>query len=577
MRVGIVDHQPGLSAYIAEILVSWGVTNAELLPPPRLEQLTPGEVPIVILPAGSSDADGPALKAIFAYMQQGGAVVSFLPEGPFAEALDVDIGPPRQGPQRLRLSGAPMAGLAGESLPVVGTAATWTAMGDRRPLPDAYLYPAGNPMGEGPAILRADVGQGTLLGLAFDLPRAVLLLRQGDPAQREENGRGDEPARPNHLACDLGATEPAWIPYADLLGRVFVELVASLFPAPLPLCWHLPGGAPGILLYSGDEDNAELEWNRTQFAEVTAEGGRMNLYVIPGNTHSTAADIATYQQTHDIGPHPNLRPFDGEPVRVRVDELTRQIGEFEERFATPARSLRNHCIAWAGYLEPVRAMAACGVRMEGNYFCSTFLRSREYAPYAAFGAALPLRFCTPDGELLDVHQQHTHTMDDVYFGPEWVSYSYRIQPAQWEVILSRVLDEVANRFHVPHAVCIHPSNWVRFSRAQGQALLRQATARQMPVYSFDQWLEFWEDRLEWRCESMHCTHTDGGVHLSARFAGGKAGVAFVLPGDWRGRSLAGVDVSGGHTAGPSIRFGRTVELIHADGGQPLVVNASYTT
>ena len=93
-----------------------------------------------------------------------------------------------------------------------------------------------------------------------------------------------------------------------------------------------------------------------------------------------------------------------------------------------------------------------------------------------------------------MHQQHTHTMDDVYFGPEWVAYSYRLSPPQWEAILARVFDEVVGRFHVPHAVCIHPSNWVRFSEPQGRALLRQAGERGMPIWSYDQWLGFWESR-----------------------------------------------------------------------------------
>jgi hypothetical protein len=575
MRVGLLDHEPGLSAYIGEILTSWGVTNSVSLSPERLAKLTPTSVAVLVLPAGAA-ADSIVSRSVLAYLQLGGTVLSLLPEGALADALGIVCGPWREGPQRLRLSGEPMAGLAGESLPVVGPAATWV-MPAPTSLPEAYLYPAASAEDEGPGIVRASVGTGTLLGLAFDLPRAVLMLRQGDPAHREECGRGDEPARPTHLACALGGPEPGWVPFADLLGRVLVELVASLFPAPLPLSWHLPDGAPGIILYSGDEDGAEVEWNRTQFDEVAAGGGRMNLYVIPGNTNSTPADVAAYRLNHDVGPHPNLRPLDGEPVRVRVEDMARQIGEFEQRFSTPARSLRNHCVAWAGYLEPVRAMAACGVRMEGNYFCSTFLYGRDYAPYAAFGAALPLRFCDPAGELLDVHQQHTHTMDDVYFGPEWVDYSYRIQPPQWEVILGRVLDDVVTRFHVPHAVCIHPSNWVRFSRNQGLALLRQAATRQLPVYSFDQWLDFWERRLTWRCESLQCDHIDGSLRLSARFDGGTSGVAFVLPGTWRGRYLRRVDVSGGRSHGRRIRFGSDVEMIHVDGGEAMTFEAIYDT
>ena len=142
---------------------------------------------------------------------------------------------------------------------------------------------------------------------------------------------------------------------------------------------------------------------------MTEAGGRITRYLLPGNPHSTPAALADYQKHHDVGPHPNIRALDGAPVSARVDEMVRQIREFEEMFGVPARSLRNHCISWAGYLEPVHGMAECGVGMDGNYFCSTFLRDRGYAPYAGFGAAMPLRFGLPDGELISVRQQHTHS------------------------------------------------------------------------------------------------------------------------------------------------------------------------
>jgi len=211
------------------------------------------------------------------------------------------------------------------------------------------------------------------------------------------------------------------------------------------------------------------------------------------------------------------------------------------------------------------------VGMEGNYFCSTFLKDRGYAPYAAFGAAMPMRYGDPGGDLLSVRQQHTHTMDDVYFGPEIVPYSFRMSADLWESVLARVLDDVVQRFHVPHATCIHPSNWVRFSRDQGLALVRQAVERHMPVWSFDQWLEFLETRETWQCESMSWEE----AQLSATFAGKGGPFAFALPRHWRGRTLGKLDVQGGEVMGSVDRFGRSVEMIHAVSSTRLELTAQY--
>ncbi len=513
MRVALLDHRPGLSAYIGEILNAWGLCAWSTEKPETLGTLDPQERPVLILPAGAVPDPGPIGTAVLAYVQRGGTAVVMLPTGELARAAGIEAKANKEPPLRLRLAGRPMAGLAGESLPVVGMASTWRLT--KRVLAEAFLYPAGLYGGESPGIVRAPVGDGTIIALAFDLPRAVLMLRQGDPSNREEGGRSDGPPRPTHLA-----------------------------------------------------------WNRTEFDAVAGAGGSMNLYVIPGNTRSTPENIAVYRRHHDVGPHPNIRSLDCEPVAARTAEMERQIQQFEQMFEGKAHSLRNHCLAWAGYLEPVEAMARCGVGMEGNYFCSTFLRGGDYAPYAVFGAALPLRFCHPGGDLIKVCQQHTHTMDDVYFGPEWMEYSYRLSPDQWETILARVFDEVVSRFHVPHAVCIHPSNWVRFSRDQGMSLLHQAARRGIPIWSFDQWLHFWEARRTWQCETM--TWDGGLLRVSLQGDRRAAELHLALPEAWGDRRLGGITVEGESVLGTrGQRHGRQMRLVSVGGGSSVAVTANY--
>ena len=569
MRVGIFRDPPDLSLYVGEILQTWGLAFHQFVAAADLDGLDPTDVPVLIYPVGKIGVA--RANILLDFVRRGGSLVCFLPEGQLAEAAGLTYQGNKEGALRLRPVHYPTAGLAGELLPVVGPAATCDAAPSSRVL--AYLCHAGRYHGESAGAVESSLERGRIAAFAFDLPLCVLLLRQGDPARAEYVPEGDGCARPSHMAVDLGPGDAAWVPFADLLARLLVDLVRRYLPAPAPLLSHLPGTAPGLLLYSGDEDGAEVAWNEDEFAAVHTAGGRMNLYIIPDRTHSTRQDAWRYAAHHDLGPHPNIRPLDGEPVAARLAAFQRQIELFEQRFGLPARSLRNHCTAWAGYLEPVEIMEKLGVRMDGNYFSGTYMRDRLAAPYAGFGAAMPMRFGAPEGHLFDVFQQHTHLSDDVFFGG--ADYSYKLSPQNFAAISARILDDVATRFHMPYAVCIHPGNWVKFSQAQGRALLGDAKQRDLPIWSFDQWLDFWEARHTWHLAQLSWN----GSVLQFEAAGGKLhrNLCLALPTRFGGQILGEVQVDGTTVQWQSAqRYGEEVALIGlATCGSALSLSASY--
>ncbi|MXZ08029.1 MAG: hypothetical protein F4Y79_01160 [Gemmatimonadetes bacterium] len=492
MRVGILSDGPDLSSYLAEMFNTWGLVLYEVVEPDRILELDPKDVPVLVCPASQSS------RSLVDFARRGGTVICFLPEGPLAEAAGLVYEGEKDVPLRLRVTAYPAAGMAGERFPIVGHANNYSPAPGVQVL--GYFSYTDRYEGESVGITETTVGQGRIVGFAFDLALCVLLLRQGDPNRAEVVPEGTGCARPSSMAIDTGPPDSGWVPFADLLSRLLVDTVRRYLPGPVPLLSHLPGTAPGILLYSGDEDNADVASNDAEFECVAAAGGRMNLYIIPNRTQSAVPDVERYRVQHDVGPHPDLRPLDGCSVSERLTEFERQIRMFQDRFDTPARSLRNHCTAWAGYLEPVEVMEKLGVGMDGNYFSGTYGYSREDAPYAAFGGAMPMRFCWPDGRVLNVFQQHTQLADDIMFGT--ADYSYRLSPQVFAGVLDRIFTDIETRFHTPYGVCIHPGNWVRFSRPQGRELLRQANERRFPIWSFDQWLGFWEARDTWRFNGM---------------------------------------------------------------------------
>ena len=547
MRIAIINHRPGYSDYLAEMFKTWGLPLFDGVETAHIGRLDAAQTRALICPAAS--ATGPVADAAIAYAKRGGTVITCLPDGALAAAAGIGPVSEKPGPLRLRVTGRVASGLAGEMLPIIGTAANYTRGQGVEAL--AYLVHPGRWQGESIGIASTKFGQGRIIALAFDLPKCVMLLRQGDPNHAERIAPEGVCARSSGLAADIGPLDCGWIPFADLLTRLLVDVVRDCLSGPAPMIHHLPGDAPAILLYSGDEDFAKTDWNRAEFDFLTQHGARMNLYIIPTATHTTPTDAIEFRRHHDLGIHPDLRPLDRQPIAQRVAEYDRQIRLFTDMYGIKPRSIRNHCLAWAGYLELIEVQARHGIRMDANCVSgANYFWQREHAPYGAFGSAMPMRFTRPDGSLIDVIQQPTQVSDDLQLN-DAIEYSAKFSPEQYEIIFARMLDDAATRFHTPIGVVIHPSNYVAYSGETGRMMVRQAQRRGMPVWSYDQWSEFWDTRDSWRFDDVAWN----GAVLTFRASGlaGRNDLCFALPHEYESKRVKSVRVGAAETATRIVR------------------------
>ncbi|MHB9107011.1 MAG: hypothetical protein ACYDCO_08145 [Armatimonadota bacterium] len=555
MHIGLLDNQ----AYLAELLRTWGLRSFRQC---ELSALDLAEMPVLVVPAGA------AAEPVLDYARAGGTAVCFAPESTLAEAAGLRPKGDKPLPAFLRMTAYMPPGLAGELLPIVGQAVEYER-GDQAAVLGYFSY-LDNPDGDSAGITSTPVGEGRIIAFAFDLPLCVRLLRQGDPALAEYIPPGDTAARQSHLACRLPEHGSGWVPHADLLALLLVDLLRKALPMPVPLLSHLPDQAPAILLYSGDEDSATPEENLEEMEWLTTHGARMDLNMFPDDSATPPEMLPRYLEHHDVGPHPNLRPLDGQPLEARLADFDRQLTLFTEKYGVRPTCLRNHSVTWVGYTEIVEVMERHGIRMDTNYTSGQFRRGRQFAPYAGFGAAMPVRFAHADGRLHEVFQLHTQIMDDVWFAPDEgvyknSTYSYRFGPAAFDAITARIFDDLVSRLHTPLTVCIHPSNWVRFSREQGQALVRHAQARNVPVWSVTQWCAFWDardgwmiDNLSWSDDTLTFTLSGGTPHEALRVA---------VPVEYAGRWLAGVTIDGSPVEYATVqRYRETVALVPLQSG-----------
>lgn len=584
MHVGVLQHNPNDAAYIIEILKTWGFFAVRPVRFRELERTDPKDTPVVVWPAGVAGEPAPGL----AYARAGGCIVALQPGPDIAAAAGLtEVGgrhggqhggrdegrhAGRHGGRHLRVNDMPFSGFAGERppLPVHLTeyeAGPNTAVHAFLTDPQAYLP-------EHPAVTTTPVEGGSVTVFAFDPAACVRILRQGDPDRAGAVPAGDNCARASHLAAELGPHDAGWAPFADLIARMLVVAVESALPCPTPILHHLPGAADGLLLFSGDEDGYPKAHNEVEMEAVAAAGGRMNLYIFPEKTEITPADAARYRDRHGIGPHPNIRPLGLAPVAERVAEMERQIRVFEERSRVKAVSVRNHSFAWAGYMEPAEMLERLSVGMDVNFSSGTYLRTRGTSPYGSFGGAMPMRFCRPDGSLIDVFQQHTHLSDDATYSPA-AEYSRRESPAQAAAAYDRVFDDMVNRFHTPYLVNFHPINWTKFSEPQGRAALAAAAVRGIPVWSVDQWHEFWRARDSRRLAIMEWA----GARLRFRVDSAEtpAAQSVFLPARHGELTLAAVTVNERAAAlTETVRFRRPGSLVPLDGaGATSEVRATY--
>ena len=76
MRIAILNHRAGFSAYIAEMLKTWGLPLFDFVEGADIGSLTPDQTQVLICPASS--ATGAAGDAAAAFARRGGVVVCHL-------------------------------------------------------------------------------------------------------------------------------------------------------------------------------------------------------------------------------------------------------------------------------------------------------------------------------------------------------------------------------------------------------------------------------------------------------------------------------------------------------------------
>jgi hypothetical protein len=206
-------------------------------------------------------------------------------------------------------------------------------------------------------------GRGGVLFVGTDLAGDLVRYRQGDPAKdsiRPTKALWGIPGeRPNYLFEDQLEGEMPHERHADwwvvALAHFLSEKLENLL---LPL---LPGGAPGAVIITGDDDQALLEKYNEQLHLLGRTPITYFLHPLTRHTKKTIQKILA-KPWIDLGIHPDALDA---PERYS-EMLTEQVAWYRSAVGKQPISLRNHGFLNDGYWGHLPSWIENGIQISSN-------------------------------------------------------------------------------------------------------------------------------------------------------------------------------------------------------------------
>lgn len=328
---------------------------------------------------------------------------------------------------------------------------------------------------EFPLIIESEDGR-TLL-FAFDLARALIYWRQGDPAEANQENDGSPGLRPSDLFTHPRTRSSMHVPHADVLMRGLAR--RALSGGPSLRLWPHPGKATGTLVITSDQDDAGLDMVRFMVHSLRQQGHPMTLFLTHYNPEAKLklrADFGrmlSWLRSWDVdtGIHPDYRGVqpDDSAAFIIADAKA-----FRQRAGDDARTGRFHYVRWWGWDEPVLALAKVGRTWDLTYI--TLLSRQHPALGYMTGSGVGLRHFDRAGRPIEVRQLATQIDDH----PNPMSVIDALDDAvrvktfdEFSAMAIDVERSAAERYHGVLALNHHPQHFAADPRWM-QLILRAA-------------------------------------------------------------------------------------------------------
>ncbi|MBK8884981.1 MAG: hypothetical protein IPN67_22315 [Bacteroidales bacterium] len=348
-----------------------------------------------------------------------------------------------------------------------------------------------------PSVVLNDYGAGHAAAFTYNLPKSIVLTRQGNPDWAgEERDKVDGPTAtdlfyPHKGEAQWNDPEKIAVPQADEQMRLLSHIIESFNTKtkPLPRFWYFPDMYKCIFIFTIDgEDTPESDIDK-EFADVLNKGGNATLYEI--GTYINPSVVTRWRsEGHEVAIHYNDVPDFADPdytgMNAVFDTMT---ANFRNAYGLSPKTVRNHWVVWCSrdsyerkqFAEQAVIEEKYGIGLDCNYY--QFGGNKVYPNWIGdvghfTGSGIPMKFADVAGRVLNIYQSNTQLPDET-----WLKENIEKKS---RTLIDRSLDEENYTYINAN---FHTWYWPE-CRQPGMRVLDYCNSRGVPIWPAERVYEF---------------------------------------------------------------------------------------
>ena len=527
------------STYYPEILRAEGLNEFATADISTVDAPTLANYKIVLL--GQTPLTAAQVAMFTTWVNGGGDLIAMHPDKQLAGLLGITDTGASTANTYLKVNNATTigAGIVDASIQYHGSADLYTPT---TATPLAALFSDSTTATSNPAVTIRSVGSngGWAGAFTFDLAQSIVLTRQGNPAWAGQHRDGQPVTRPDDQFYGPASFDPQanWIdltkvniPQADEQQRLLANMIEQMtLPVmPMPRFWYFPNDAKAVVVMTGDDhNNGGTSGRWSQYQSAGTSGGMpitATSYIFPG-ANNTDSTLASYVAAgFEPGLHVDIDSGtvfgnNGSPVDwtsfAQLDAaFTSEIATFQSAYPSlpSGTTLRTHGVVWSDYASQPQVEFNHGIRMDLNYYYwpQSWIQDN---PGLFTGSAMPMRFATATGSMIDTFQLATQMTDE----------SGQVYPYNVDTLLNGATGP--SGYYGAFAVNAHTDS---AASAASDAVIASAQAHNVPVMSAQALLNFTDGRDGSSFGSLAWNSATSSLTFNISMAVGATGLDSMVP------------------------------------------------